>query len=156
MESVINFLADYYIWFFVAAIVLCFALVGFIIESKKKGKSKDKLESVTDNIVVGGAPVDMKGETTLEEASQELTDNMKVEEPTLEELTPLEETPIEDTMEINDIPLKEEVKIPSELYTEPITTNETPVIEEIPLENNNQISNEPEELETLDIFDDIK
>lgn len=157
MESVINFLAEYYIWFFVAAIVLCFALVGFIIESKKKGKEKGKIESVPEDMVIGGDPVDMAGETNLSMASKELTESLKEEEPTLEDITPDNETVVtEDTMEINDIPLKEETKIPSEFYNESETqVNETPVIEEIPLENTtNNTSNE--ELETLDIFEDIK
>lgn len=48
MESVMNFLADNYIWFFVAAIILCFALIGFIIESKRKEKSEFKGESITE------------------------------------------------------------------------------------------------------------
>lgn len=157
MESVINFLAEYYIWFFVAAVVLCFALVGFIIESKKKGKEKGKMESVPEDMVIGGDPVDMAGETNLSMASKELTESLKEEEPTLEDITPDNETVVtEDTMEINDIPLKEETKIPSEFYNESETqVNETPVIEEIPLENTtNNTSNE--ELETLDIFEDIK
>ena len=42
MDSVMNFLADNYIWFFVAAGVLLFALIGFIIDSKKKQKSEFK------------------------------------------------------------------------------------------------------------------
>lgn len=162
MESVINFLADYYIWFFVAAIVLCFALVGFIIESKKKSKEKGKMESIPENMVIGGNPVDMAGDTNLSMASMELTESMKEEEPTLEDVTPVNDTQVtEDTMEINDIPLKEETKIPSEFYTEnevPVNktlASDTPVIEEIPLENTtNNTSNE--ELETLDIFEDIK
>ena len=42
MENVMNFLADNYIWFFVAAGILCFALIGFIIESRKKQKNEFK------------------------------------------------------------------------------------------------------------------
>ena len=42
MESVMNFLADNYIWFFVAAGVLLFALIGFIIDSKRKKKNEFK------------------------------------------------------------------------------------------------------------------
>ena len=42
MNSVMNFLADYYIWFFVAALLLSFALIGFIIDTKKKQKNEFK------------------------------------------------------------------------------------------------------------------
>ena len=48
MESVMSFLADNYIWFFVVAGVLCFALIGFIIDSKKKGDE----ETVPDKLSV--------------------------------------------------------------------------------------------------------
>lgn len=49
MENVMNFLADNYIWFFVAAGVLFFALIGFIIESRKKQKNEFKGESIEEN-----------------------------------------------------------------------------------------------------------
>lgn len=51
MENVMNFLADNYIWFFVAAGVLFFALIGFIIESKKKTKSEFKGESIDNSVI---------------------------------------------------------------------------------------------------------
>lgn len=48
MESIMNFLADNYIWFFVAAGILCFALIGFVIESRKKQKNEFKGESIEE------------------------------------------------------------------------------------------------------------
>lgn len=204
MESVINFLADYYIWFFVAAGVLCFALIGFLIESKKKNKNTFKGESIESSTtspvepVVSGNTVDMNGETTLSEATKDLTEqNMQTSEPTEDLSKPSEESTgpseiIEDTMEINDIPLKEEEKTPIQFYSEPTEIpktepvvqetpvepqqvnstvfNDTPVME-IPIEEtkpaSNQAVSEPvmpsveptetkSEIETLNIFDDIK
>ena len=204
MESVINFLADYYIWFFVAAGVLCFALIGFLIESKKKNKNTFKGESIESSTtspvepVVSGNTVDMNGETTLSEASQSLTEENKetlgpVEVPNEPLETSAEPSEIvEDTMEINDIPLKEEEKTPIQFYSEPTEIpktepvvqetpvepqqvnstvfNDTPVME-IPIEEtkpaSNQAVSEPvmpsveptetkSEIETLNIFDDIK
>ena len=196
MESVINFLADYYIWFFVAAGVLCFALIGFLIESKKKNKNTFKGESIESSTtspvepVVSGNTVDMNGETTLSEATQDLTEqNMQASEPTEDLSKPTEESTgpseiIEDTMEINDIPLKEEEKTPIQFYNEPVVQetpvepqqsnsvafNDTPVMD-IPIEEEKNVSNqtvsepvmhsvEPtetkSEIETLNIFDDIK
>lgn len=185
MDSVINFLADYYIWFFVTAGVLCFALVGFIIESKKKEKNVFKGESIDNTKVeepmVSGDTVNMNGTTTLEEASQEtISSNEEVNPETLEvpknepqevkEEVKLEEVPtetpvMEDTMEINDIPLKEEDKTPIEFYSEPVqvekpVSSDTPVVElsNNTVENTNADtpSNNNENIETLNIFDDIK
>lgn len=204
MESVINFLADYYIWFFVAAGVLCFALIGFLIESKKKNKNTFKGESIESSTtspvepVVSGNTVDMNGETTLSEASQSLTEeNKETSGPVEVPNEPLETSAepseiVEDTMEINDIPLKEEEKTPIQFYSEPTEIpktepvvqetpvepqqvnstifNDTPVME-IPIEEtkpaSNQTVSEPvmpsveptetkSEIETLNIFDDIK
>lgn len=204
MESVINFLADYYIWFFVAAGVLCFALIGFLIESKKKNKNTFKGESIESSTtspvepVVSGNTVDMNGETTLSEASQSLTEeNKETSGPVEVPNEPLETSAepseiVEDTMEINDIPLKEEEKTPIQFYSEPTEIpktepvvqetpvepqqvnstvfNDTPVME-IPIEEtkpaSNQAVSEPvmpsveptetkSEIETLNIFDDIK
>ena len=166
MESVINFLADYYIWFFVAAGVLCFALVGFIIESKKKDKNTFKGESISTN----EQPVPS---TPVENAMP--TETASATEPTpAEPMSAHLETPemhenvvTEDTMEINDIPLKEEEKTPIEFYSEPTginnneatpiseTPNEQPAVEMIN-ENTNTQPQQSENIETLNIFDDIK
>lgn len=40
MDTVLNFLADNYIWFMVGAVVLLFALIGFIVDGKKKKKQE--------------------------------------------------------------------------------------------------------------------
>ena len=46
----LDFLSENYIWFFVAAVVLLFALIGFIVERKKKKSKEFKGESVNDNV----------------------------------------------------------------------------------------------------------
>lgn len=77
MENVMNFLADNYIWFFVAAGVLFFALIGFIIESRKKQKNEFKGESIEEN-----------------------TKTTNNSEPVVENTTP---TPVEPIMPINNV-----------------------------------------------------
>lgn len=86
MGSVMDFLADYYIWFFVAAGILCFALIGFIIESKRKQKNdfkgeevdenKDALASApvtpSENINVVGNTVDMNGDVNIKDETNSL------------------------------------------------------------------------------------
>lgn len=177
MESVINFLADYYIWFFVAAGVLCFALVGFIIESKKKDKNTFKGESISTNEQpVPSTPVENAVPTETASVTNEPQPELaKTVQPTpAESISAHLETPetpenavTEDTMEINDIPLKEEEKTPIEFYSEstginnnevtPIskTPNEQPAVEMIN-ENTNTQPQQSENIETLNIFDDIK
>lgn len=135
MNSVMNFLAEYYIWFFVTALLLSFALIGFIIDTKKKQKSEFKGESI---------------ETPKEEVTPTVENNTT----TLESINP---TPVsEETMEINDIPLKE-TTTENISIGEPISTESTPSIDELnihevpeyPLNNNEEV-----ELESLD-FDDV-
>lgn len=125
MESVMNFLADNYIWFFVAAIVLCFALIGFIIESRKKQKNEFKGESIEENTASTEVPV--------QNTVNPVNEPVKVEEPvqvvgnTVDmggdaTLGNVQES-LEDTMEINDIPLaSEESPKPAsiEFYSGPI------------------------------------
>ena len=102
MDSVMNFLADNYIWFFVAAGVLLFALIGFIIDSKKKQKSEFKGESIEENKeepVVVGETTSVGGEAVLGSSSLNNESTSEIAE---------QSSPSENTMEINDIPLTEE------------------------------------------------
>lgn len=102
MNSVMNFLADYYIWFFVAALLLSFALIGFIIDTKKKQKNEFKGESIeTTNSTPTSTP-EVIGETVNVGAEAVLGGNNTT---TLESINP---APVSDeTMEINDIPFNE-------------------------------------------------
>lgn len=149
MDSVMNFLADNYIWFFVAAGVLLFALIGFIIDSKKKQKSEFKGESIEENKeepVVVGETTSVGGEAVLGSSSLNNESTSEIAE---------QSSPSENTMEINDIPLAEEnnnnnnnnsigsrVEFGSnetEPLTEELNLEEKPEvpIEELDLEDNN-------------------
>lgn len=145
MDSVMNFLADNYIWFFVAAGVLLFALIGFIIDSKKKQKSEFKGESIEENKeepVVVGETTSVGGEAVLGSSSLNNESTSEIAE---------QSSPSENTMEINDIPLTEEnnnnfigsrVEFSSnetEPLTEELNLEEKPEvpIEELDLEDNN-------------------
>ncbi len=143
MESVMNFLADYYIWFFVGALVLCFALIGFIIDARKKKKNEFKGEEIatstntTENVQtptstepqVVGTTVEVGGEATLG------TQN----------------TVSDSTMEINDIPIAPtspvapETKV--EFYSGPV---EMPTAEPAPMNTPN-----PEPTSTVTIGEPI-
>ncbi len=138
MESVMNFLADYYIWFFIGALVLCFALIGFIIDARKKKKNEFKGEAiaepnVTENVQqvtnnqpqVVGNTVNMEGEATLGSTN----------------------TVSDSTMEINDIPMTSTNPVPEtkvEFYSGPV---EMPTAEPAPV--NNEVSNQAQTAATI-------
>ncbi len=90
MESVMNFLSKYYIWFFVAAGVLLLALIGFIIESKKKNKNEFKAEEIDEANLY-----------------KDLPNNTN---PTTPSVEPQASNNLEETMEINDIPTNDSVE----------------------------------------------
>ncbi len=50
MDSINNFLADNYLWFMIGAGVLLVALIGFIVDGKKKKTKGEELPSDTTNI----------------------------------------------------------------------------------------------------------
>ena len=129
MESVMNFLAENYIWFFVAAGVLLFALIGFLIDGKNKSKNEFKGESVNTEEakeikeVVVETPkeeiLDFGGETAPEIPTLE---NIEVatNNETVSEEAPKEETTSED-IETFEIPTLEETPVNPELESlEPV------------------------------------
>ena len=115
MNSVMNFLADYYIWFFVAALLLSFALIGFIIDTKKKQKNEFKGESIeTPNNAPASTP-EVIGETVNVGPEAVLGGNGTNTSPVSEE-----------TMEINDIPFND-VSTPVENVNQTVEPiNQTP------------------------------
>lgn len=92
MSNILDFLENNYIWFLVAAAVLLFALVGFIVDSKRKQK---KMEGNFET-----APVNNGMESPINETPVVPT------EPTMQ--MPVEEQPV----------ATEEVKAPFEPITE--------------------------------------
>lgn len=100
MNSVMNFLADYYIWFFVAALLLSFALIGFIIDTKKKQKNEFKGESIEPTSSARASTPEVVGQTVNAGPESVMGGTTPVES--------INPTPVSDeTMEINDIPLNE-------------------------------------------------
>lgn len=126
MESVMVFLSENYLYFFIAAIVLCFALIGFLIDSSRKKKNEFKGESIVEEKtpeapVVAEEPIASAEVTEVAslDAVEEIAPVSEVEqtityEPVIES-TPVAEAPTEpvvsndldNTMEINDIPMNE-------------------------------------------------
>lgn len=132
MESVMNFLADYYIWFFVAALIFSFALIGFIIESKKRQKNEFKGEAIEENKVEenNGFNHDVNN-SNIETFNTEINNNDAGVES------------LDDTMEINDIPINSNPNIQEnsddnnidsmEFYGGPINM-QTPTPKPMPIE----------------------
>lgn len=181
MENVMNFLAEYYIWFFVAAIVLCFALIGFIIDSKKKQKGEVKnntLDSTPEISIPVNNTMDMnnglENTVTKTESASNMTEN---NEPLNMDATmeindiPINNTPNVVSMEnnnnvVNNTPVMEPNKTETPTVTTEAQTNAIPVNDERPavmLEdlpeveslNLNEVPTKPEEkLESFDFSDD--
>lgn len=116
MESVMNFLAANYMWFFVAAGILCFALIGFIFDSKKKKNNEFKGESVEETKTETLAESSVNEPVQSESAPIEMMEGPVYEAPVEEAAVT---SAVENTMEINDIPMNSTVEEP--------TFTETPV-----------------------------
>lgn len=180
MESVMNFLAEYYIWFFVAAIVLCFALIGFIIDSKKKQKGEVKnntLDSTPEMSIPVNNTMDMNNGlentvTKTESASNMIGNNEPVNMDATMEINdiPINNTTNVGSMEnnnvVNNTPVMEPTKIETPTVTTETQTNAIPVNDERPAVmldelpeveslNLNEVPTKPEEkLESFDFSDD--
>lgn len=181
MESVMNFLAEYYIWFFVAAIVLCFALIGFIIDSKKKQKGEVKnntLDSTPEMSIPVNNTMDMNNglENTItktESASNMTGNNEPVNMDATMEINdiPINNTPNVVSMEnnnnvVNNTPVMEPTKTETSTVTTETQSNAIPVNDERPAVmldelpeveslNLNEVPTKPEEkLESFDFTDD--
>lgn len=181
MESVMNFLAEYYIWFFVAAIVLCFALIGFIIDSKKKQKGEVKnntLDSTPEMSIPVNNTMDMNNGlentvTKTESASNMTGNNEPVNMDATMEINdiPINNTPNIVSMEnnnnvVNNTPVMEPTKTETSTVTTETQSNAIPVNDERPAVmldelpeveslNLNEVPTKPEEkLESFDFTDD--
>ena len=180
MESVMNFLAEYYIWFFVAAIVLCFALIGFIIDSKKKLKGEVKnntLDSTPEMSIPVNNTMDMNNGlentvTKTESASNMIGNNEPVNMDATMEINdiPINNTTNVGSMEnnnvVNNTPVMEPTKTDTPTVTTETQTNAIPVNDERPAVmldelpeveslNLNEVPTKPEEkLESFDFSDD--
>ncbi len=180
MESVMNFLAEYYIWFFVAAIVLCFALIGFIIDSKKKQKGEVKnntLDSTPEMSIPVNNTMDMNNGlentvTKTESASNMIGNNEPVNMDATMEINdiPINNTTNVGSMEnnnvVNNTPVMEPTKTDTPTVTTETQTNAIPVNDERPAVmldelpeveslNLNEVPTKPEEkLGSFDFSDD--
>lgn len=180
MESVMNFLAEYYIWIFVAAIVLCFALIGFIIDSKKKQKGEVKnntLDSTPEMSIPVNNTMDMNNGlentvTKTESASNMIGNNEPVNMDATMEINdiPINNTTNVGSMEnnnvVNNTPVMEPTKTDTPTVTTETQTNAIPVNDERPAVmldelpeveslNLNEVPTKPEEkLESFDFSDD--
>ena len=181
MESVMNFLAEYYIWFFVAEIVLCLDLIGFIIDSKKKQKGEVKnntLDSTPEMSIPVNNTMDINNGlentvTKTESASNMTGNNEPVNMDATMEINdiPINNTPNVVSMEnnnnvVNNTPVMEPTKTETPTVTTETQTNAIPVNDERPAVmldelpeveslNLNEVPTKPEEkLESFDFSDD--
>lgn len=174
MENVMNFLSANYIWFFVLAGILCFALVGFIIDSKKKKTNEFKGDSIDvsaePNADITGETIDLGTPVSFETMSEPInqTEEVSLEEPkdfitsqpTLESANEMviNDIPMnfEEDANLNEVPVNPELESFGEMPTfgEPIT-DEKPTIEPtIEPVSTNIVSDEGNE--DIEMFEELK
>ncbi len=133
----LDFLSEYYIWFFVAAVVLLFALIGFIVEGKKKKNKEFKGESINEN--VESTPTN-NGLEVNDIPVQEPTANVQPE-PTV---TPLEN--IQEPQTISETPTIEPVQNTSaeQVDVKPVESSNITIGEPIQMQSEPVIPTAPE------------
>lgn len=135
MENIMNFLAKNYIWFFVVAGVLSFALIGFIFDSKKKKNNEFKGEELS------------KDASPLENSSENV---MPIESTTISE-SPVEKINEVSPVEMVDGPVYESEPIASEQVTNDFEINDIPMrAAEEPIFNETPVNPELNETNTYE------
>lgn len=72
MENVLNFLADYYLYFMIGAVVLLFALIGFAVQGRKK-----KQEDVNPMTPLNNAAPNVPLNPTTPDANAQMANNVQ-------------------------------------------------------------------------------
>lgn len=126
MENILEFLENNYIWFLVAAAILLLALIGFIVDSKRKQK---KMEGNLDTLdKVAPAPTtEMNVTPNVEHTNSEMNTSM----PQME--TPTQEINTVNSMEFNR-PVEEKVETFS-FDANPVTNSGNMTFNDIPTPN---------------------
>lgn len=163
MDSILNFLADNYIWFMIGGVVLLFALIGFVIDDKKKNKNENQsVETpVTNTATVNQVPLNQESNVVSNETpaptvmpSEEGVQDFTPSEPTLTFDTPaneVNEPVISETTNLNgDSKIGEPITFETPSTTvsevEPVQAVETPVVSAVE-PSFNEMPSEPAPLE---------
>lgn len=113
MQTFIDFLVNNYLWFIIIALILVFALIGYLVDTSEKANKKEALES--DSLENEGA---LKEPIKMNEPIESLNMDMGTEE--IQELD----------KDIIVMPAKLETSIPNVEQQEQNTTEKTEVLED--------------------------
>ena len=97
MEAILNFLADNYKWFMIGAVVLLVALIGFIVDGKKKKNKNEELPENTATI----NQVDAVSQSQNVVPTQEVEQSLVFEQPSLNDndtMSELKESGVEPSL----------------------------------------------------------
>lgn len=97
MDAILNFLADNYKWFMGGAIVLLIALIGFVVDGKKKKNKNEELPENTATI----NQVDAVNQSQNVVPTQEVEQSLVFEQPSLNDndtMSELKETGVEPSL----------------------------------------------------------
>ncbi len=105
MESILEFVVENYLWFIIISVVLIFALIGYIVDSKNvKEKNKTEDNNEPNELVVEDMNLGMETANSTSTATPEVTENpATIEEPIVAEQQVEEVKPQE--------PIKEETLV---------------------------------------------
>lgn len=101
MNDISIFLANNYMWFIIIDILLVFALIGYLFDSKRRQKEIEKTE-ILDTIKYNDAP------ETIEELKEQVKDNSNAS--LNETINKNNAQSVSDKTEVMDIPVVEENK----------------------------------------------
>jgi len=125
MEKILDFLANYYIYFLIAAGVLFFALIGFIVDLKKK-KDEDPIveEAITPEEVAPVPQVEV-----MEEVPAVEPETFEVLEQASEEsFNPAPPMPVVEETPVYDVPVQEVPTMPEEnVVVNEVSVNDIPM-----------------------------
>lgn len=118
MEEVLSFLADNYKWFMIGAAVLLFALIGFIVDGRKKKKNE---EIVPAGPATPAATTEMPVQPVAPVMPEE--QSLIIEEPTLNPKTEeVEEVSSEPSLELNAVEAQSQPQ-PESIFSIPEVNN---------------------------------
>ena len=162
MESILNFLADNYLYFMIGSVVLLFALIGFAVDGKKKKKDDvNPMNQMPNNMPtqnVQGTP-EVQNPAPLSTGFSGFVDNSnQVPQPEVPIQTPAQEMPAQEVPTFDNLNVVPQA--PEETLTfGPIENNEESIFTAPPVVDNNTngvvnnqmpVNNEPV-MESLDL-----
>ncbi len=96
MQSIIDFLVNNYLWFIIIALILVFALIGYLVDTSERKNKEEDIESIEEKPIE--EPIKANEPVESINMNMGMEEDVKEEPPVLEEKS--EETEILDDEEL--------------------------------------------------------